>query len=73
MNGFHPNPDTEAAVARLDLAIERAELVQALSHIGDRIYTLKQRHAPPGDIDLLQRTERSLKKRLEIVRRRSGT
>ena len=68
----HHNSDTDEAVAKLDLAIERAELVHALSRIGDRIYELQQLTSPPPALDLLRRTERALQKRLDTLREKSG-
>ncbi len=64
--------DTDEAVAKLDLAIERAELVHALSRISDRIYELKQLNSPPPALELLERTERALQKRLNDLREKSS-
>lgn len=71
MNAPHTKSDTETAVERLDLALERAELVHAMSRLSDRIYALKQRNSQSPDIQLLERTARSLQKRLDIIRRKS--
>ena len=69
MKGFeHRQSNTDEAVARLDLAIERAELVHALSKICDRIYALKQLTSPPPALELLERTERALQKRLDALK-----
>ncbi len=71
MNALHGSPDTQDAVARLDLAIERAELVHVLGRIDDRIYALKKNNAPSPAIELLERAARSLQRRLEAVRKKS--
>ena len=70
MSAPQTKSDTETAVERLDLAIERAELVHALGRLSDRIHALKQRNTRSPDIQLLERTERSLQQRLEVVRRK---
>lgn len=71
MNALHGNQHTRQALARLDLAIERAELVQALGRIDDRIYALKRSNGPAAAIELQERAARSLQKRLQVLRKKS--
>ena len=70
MNATHHNANTEAVVERLDLVLERAELVQTLGRLDDRIHRLRQSNAPDHDIQLLERTASSLQRRLQEVKRR---
>ncbi len=72
MNALNGSSETRDAVTRLNLAIERAEIVHALGRIDDRIYALKKSNAPSASIDMLERAALSLQRRLEDVRKRSG-
>ena len=70
MNAVANKSQAETAVQRLDLAIERAELVQTIGRIADRLHELKQSNVKSPDAELVERAAKSLQRRLEAVRRK---